>query len=174
MDISSEHYRIIKTTDIHLAPPPFYLPKRNVFLCYTESRSFHVCNLEGEVVVTFEDHPMFSKDIYYDDFFAASYITRTRDIIISVCGYEERRNLSLTINISSVITRKCLGKITADASNCSQMRKAALEHLVLGPIGYNERTHEIITADTKGTLYVWSNKLYRDVQSETQYIDMPS
>jgi hypothetical protein len=172
LDISAEIPQIIKTTDIQMVGRPYYLYKRNWFICASEiggMRRLNVLNLQGEILVTFQDHRICVPNLLGSD------ITSSQDIVISVCMDQENRPSplrpdSLSINISSILTGKCIAKITTSTANCSDLRRMALGSLVPGSLVYDETTHEIFTAGQIGKIYIWSNKLCNDVQNNSSYI----
>ena len=96
------------------------------------------------------------------NFISCSYITNSQDMVISVCSTD---GSLYTINVSSILSGKCLEKIGVDIPNCSEIRKAALKYEIRG-FAYDERTHEIFTGNENGICCVWSNKFYNDVGDE--------
>lgn len=168
LDISGETSKIIKETDMEMLCRPYYLYRRNLFICVIQmggTRSLNVFNLEGEIVVTFKDHPM-----YLLDFQMGSYITGAQDIMISICP--EKQN-SLTesdlwsINISNIFTGECIEKITAGTSN-DKVRKSALTLLEPRALTYDETSHTIFAGNSHGDISIWSNKWHID-----EFVDYP-
>lgn len=143
-------------TNICAACEPYYLHKRCQFICYTKSKTVHVCNLQGEILVTLEDHP----PLVSAGFFPKSYVSDSQDVLISL-GFRSDRLPRYGIYVSSIVTGECLLKITADAPICSKIREAALECPVEA-FAYDEKTHEIFTGNFNGAC-VWSNRFHNDV-----------
>jgi hypothetical protein len=166
VDISSENPIVLKKTNIRAAKEPYYLDKRHMFICYDEHyHRVHICNLQGDILATLGDHPMINSNLM-----SCSYITNSQDMIISVCSTQDR--FFYTINVSSILSGKCLEKISVNIPNCSEIRYAALTYLIseqfrftneIVGFAYDERTHEIFTANDDGICCVWSNKFYNDV-----------
>ena len=152
VDISCDNPVVIKRTNIHTTFEPYYLNKSSKFICYNQSdQTIRVCNLEGEILVTLQNHRMKSMSFSW-----GSHITKSNDIIIYVCMD------SHSINVSSIIIGELLAKISMDISSCSENRKKVLKQLFTG-FAYDEKTHEIFTANMKGVCCVWSNRFYNDV-----------
>jgi WD40 repeat protein len=165
LDISAQISKIIKTTDIEMISNPYYLDKRNLFICDTlipgvGGWRIIVFNLQGEILVTLQDHR-----IYVNSFHLGSYITTAQDIVISVFY----KSYFFGINISSILTGKCIAKITAGTSNRSNIRESALRFLRPESLAYDETTNKIFTASEDGEIFIWSNKLYSDVRMGNLY-----
>jgi hypothetical protein len=156
IDVSRDDPEIIQT-NIEAKVEPYYLDKLDRFLCYATTRRLHVCNMRGDILITFEDHHMHMPPLTERYFYKANYISRGQDILISVgCPAQSDH---CTINISSIITGQCLAKIkTQDGS---QIREAALAKLIVS-LAYDERSRELFTANENGICCVWSNKFLLD------------
>lgn len=161
IDISGEVPQVIPT-NLEEMVEPYYLPKLDRFLCYTRSRTLHLCDMRGDILITFEDHPICMP--VFDKFQRGTHILNEQDIIISVC---DGVKLYCTINISSIITGECLAKITTEGR--SQIREAALSDQIVA-LAYDERTGEIFTANEEGICCVWSKNFPYDAWME--YEDM--
>jgi hypothetical protein len=156
IDISLDAPEIIQT-NIEAEVEPYYLDKLDRFLCYTTNRRLHVCNMRGDILITFEDHQMRTPLLTEPQFYKGNYITSGQDIVISVCGPEESEHF--TINISSIITGECLAKITTQGG--SQFREFALNYPMVS-VAYDERSEEIFTANENGICCLWSKKFHSD------------
>lgn len=113
VEMSSENpVSLIKrrNTKIRAACDPYYLCKRSQFICCNESQAILVCNLQGEILVTLEDHP-FEVNL---SFFVDSYISDSQEILISLCSRPApsgSRSI-YSVNASSIVTGECLATIT--------------------------------------------------------------
>ena len=145
VDISCQNPVYIKKTNIYATNKPYYLSRSSKFICndYSTDRVY-VCNLEGDILATLEGHGKFWNGLEYSITYA-SHITKSEDIIISVCRRD--RSDPYTINVSSIVTGKCLANISSDISKCSQIREKALEFPIKG-FAYDEKTLKIFTANT--------------------------
>ena len=159
MEMSSESpVSIIKrrNTKIRAACDPYYLHERSQFICYTESKAIHVCNLQGEILVTLEDHPLHGPNLKHMSFFVHSYISSSQDILISLCCGQWMSS----VNVSSIVTGECLSKIRKAASNPPVVAFA-----------YDERTHEVFTGTDYGVCGVLCNEFHNDVGDESEEWD---
>eukprot|EP00253_Pinus_taeda_P013356 PITA_13356 len=159
IDISGEVPQVIPT-NLEAIVEPYYLPKLDCFLCYTRSRSLHLCNMRGDILITFEDHPI--RLPVFDKFQRGTYIANEKDMIISFCD-AVRLFEKCTINISSIITGECLAKITNEPR--SQIRELALSREIVA-LAYDERIGEIFTANEEGICCVWSKNFPSDAWME--------
>jgi len=143
-----------RNTNISALPEPYYLYKRSQFICAIESGKIQVCNLQGEILVTLEDHPIakLSSGLH-------SYISDSQDVIISLC----RRCLPAiySVNVSSIVTGKCLDNINLEDRNVSKIRKAVLNDVVR-EFAFNEITHDIFTRNDDRLCGICSKEFYKD------------
>ena len=170
VDISCQNPVYIKKTNIYATNKPYYLSRSSKFICndYSTERVY-VCNLEGDILATLQDHGIFLNYCKYSVTYGF-HITKSEDIIISVCRRD--RSDPYTINVTSIVTGKCLAKISSDISNCSQIRVEALTFHIRG-FAYDERMHEIFTANHAGICCVWSNRFCKDVRNANNYPQLP-
>ncbi|OIW15311.1 hypothetical protein TanjilG_10751 [Lupinus angustifolius] len=165
-----------------MTPSAFiFLYENQLFLTF-RNRSVAVWNFRGELVTSFEDHLLWHPDCNTNNI----YITNDQDLIISYCKADSDDSLSEgsvgSINVSNILSGKCLAKITASnsfpveeecscADNCSgsgcnsRKRKhvskisstvaEALEDITA--LYYDEERNEIYTGNGHGLVHVWSN-----------------
>nr|ADE75817.1 unknown [Picea sitchensis] len=151
-----------------LTPSAFiFLYENQLFLTF-RNRTVAVWNFRGELVTSFEDHLLWHPDCNTNNI----YITSDQDLIISYCkalplssGAEENVG---SINISNILTGKCLAKIRANdpnvqisprnRPNASTIRSTVEEALEdITALFYDEERNEIYTGNWHGLVHVWSN-----------------
>lgn len=151
-----------------LTPSAFiFLYENQLFLTF-RNRTVAVWNFRGELVTSFEDHLLWHPDCNTNNI----YITSDQDLIISYCkalplssGTEENVG---SINISNILTGKCLAKIRANdpnvqisprnRPNASTIRSTVEEALEdITALFYDEERNEIYTGNWHGLVHVWSN-----------------
>ncbi|XP_006654554.3 uncharacterized protein LOC102703307 [Oryza brachyantha] len=145
-----------------MTPSAFiFLYELQLFLTF-RNRSVAVWNFRGELVTSFEDHLLWHPDCNTNNI----YITSDQDLIISYCKADSNDSSSEenagSINISNILTGKCLAKIKA--SDLCKQKKAwkfqstALEALEdITALYYDEERDEIYTGNRQGLVHVWSN-----------------
>uniref|UniRef100_A0A0D9WHU2 Transducin/WD40 repeat-like superfamily protein n=1 Tax=Leersia perrieri TaxID=77586 RepID=A0A0D9WHU2_9ORYZ len=147
-----------------MTPSAFiFLYELQLFLTF-RNRSVAVWNFRGELVTSFEDHLLWHPDCNTNNI----YITSDQDLIISYCKADssdsssEENDAAGSINISNILTGKCLAKIKA--SDLCKQKKAwkfqstALEALEdITALYYDEERDEIYTGNRQGLVHVWSN-----------------
>ncbi|XP_047306991.1 uncharacterized protein LOC124910402 [Impatiens glandulifera] len=157
-----------------------FLYENQLFLTFRDS-TVAVWNFRGELVTSFEDHLLSHPDCNTNNI----YITSDQDLIISYCKADTDDPLSEgnagSINISNILTGKCLAKIRTGNSSpvldcgcgdCSNgntcrskkriqplsMRSTAAEALEdITALFYDEDRNEIYTGNSHGLVHVWSN-----------------
>ncbi|XP_015575785.2 uncharacterized protein LOC8276642 isoform X2 [Ricinus communis] len=163
-----------------MTPSAFiFLYENQLFLTF-RNRTVAVWNFRGELVTSFEDHLLWHPDCNTNNI----YITSDQDLIISYCKADSDDHLSEgiagSINISNILTGKCLAKIKASnsfSSECScsgnfsgccnksnkhmhssRIRSTAAEALEdITALFYDEERNEIYTGNRHGLVHVWSN-----------------
>ncbi|XP_061339209.1 uncharacterized protein LOC133285906 [Gastrolobium bilobum] len=163
-----------------MTPSAFiFLYENQLFLTF-RNRTVAVWNFRGELVTSFEDHLLWHPDCNTNNI----YITSDQDLIISYCKADSDDPLSVgnvgSINVSNILTGKCLAKIRASNSfvnecscgddcssskcNAKKVKRAsritstvaeALEDITA--LFYDEERNEIYTGNRLGLLHVWSN-----------------
>ncbi|XP_019430953.1 PREDICTED: uncharacterized protein LOC109338222 isoform X2 [Lupinus angustifolius] len=165
-----------------MTPSAFiFLYENQLFLTF-RNRTVAVWNFRGELVTSFEDHLLWHPDCNTNNI----YITSDQDLIISYCKADSDDSLSEgngSINVSNILTGKCLAKIRASnsrfpiekecscAGNCSgsscnsrkrkrvsKIRSTVVEALEdITALFYDEERNEIYTGNRNGLVHVWSN-----------------
>ena len=114
----------IRKANIRTTLQPYYLHKVSKFIFWDcSSRTVNVCNLGGEILVSLEDHR-----IFLHTFSRGSHITKSQDIIISVCN---RARDSYSINVTSIVTGQCLAghmTSTGETGPVIKDRRSNLNH----------------------------------------------
>ncbi|XP_020574279.1 uncharacterized protein LOC110020497 [Phalaenopsis equestris] len=145
-----------------------FLYENHLFLTF-RNRTVAVWNFRGELVTSFDDHLLWHPDCNTNNI----YITSDQDLIISYCkseGCEDEASAVGSINMSNILTGKCIAKISAndpliqmsprkggDASR-SSIRCSVREALEdVTALFYDEDRNEIYTGNKQGLIHVWSN-----------------
>jgi hypothetical protein len=171
----------VSSTDF-LTPSAFiFLYENNLFLTFRD-RTVAVWNFKGELVTSFEDHMLWHPDCSTNNI----YITSEQDLIISYCKADEPSHSLLpspspsdeppgetpvgSINMSNILTGKCIAKISANDPElriCPRRRgetghssvrstvREALEDVTA--LFYDEDRNEMYTGNKHGLVHVWSN-----------------
>ncbi|KAJ0661748.1 putative transcription factor WD40-like family [Helianthus annuus] len=153
-----------------------FLYEKQLFLTF-RNRTVAVWNFKGQLVTSFEDHLLWHPDCNTN----ILHITSNQDLIVSYCKSGSDDPLTDgnagSINISNILTGKCLAKVTAtnnlpiNECNCSNNNSArckcnsrrqisssvteALEDITA--LFYDETRNEIYTGNKFGLIHVWSN-----------------
>ncbi|KAK1399728.1 putative pterin-4-alpha-carbinolamine dehydratase-like [Heracleum sosnowskyi] len=175
LDVRTSQMIEISRTE-YLTPSAFvFLYESHLFLTFRD-RTVDVRNFRGELVTSFEDHLPWHPDSNLSNI----YITSDQDLIISYFKphFEGRAAQNAgSINISNILTGKCLAKISAGNTRllkeckCSGRQcnlskacrptdiRSTVEDALKGitAIFYDEERSEIYTGKANGLLHVWSN-----------------
>uniref|UniRef100_A0A1D1Z661 Lissencephaly-1 n=1 Tax=Anthurium amnicola TaxID=1678845 RepID=A0A1D1Z661_9ARAE len=145
-----------------MTPSAFiFLYENQLFLTF-RNRTAAVWNFRGELVTSFEDHLLWHPDCNTNNI----YITSDQDLIISYCKADSNDstegNAAGSINISNILSGKCLAKIRASNSKreifASKFRNTVAEALEdITALYYDEDRNEIYTGNRQGLVHVWSN-----------------
>ncbi|KAG0451732.1 hypothetical protein HPP92_026091 [Vanilla planifolia] len=155
-----------------MTPSAFiFLYENHLFLTF-RNRTVAVWNFRGELVTSFEDHLLWHPDCNTNNI----YITSDQDLIISYCKSEEAceeegEALAVgSINMSNILTGKCIAKISANDPSIqisprrrgdagrSAIRSTVREALEdVTALFYDEDRNEIYTGNKQGLIHVWSN-----------------
>ncbi|XP_072989523.1 uncharacterized protein [Typha latifolia] len=154
-----------------MTPAAFiFLYENHLFLTF-RNRTVAVWNFRGELVTSFEDHLLWHPDCNTNNI----YITTDQDLIISYCkseqGCDEGEVSTVgSINMSNILTGKCIAKISANdpalqicphrsgESSHSSIRSTVQEALEdVTALFYDEDKNEIYTGNKHGLIHVWSN-----------------
>jgi len=154
-----------------MTPSAFiFLYENNLFLTF-RNRTVAVWDFRGELVTSFEDHLLWHNDCSTNNI----YITSDQDLIISYCKSEAVAEDGTvvpvgSINISEIMTGRCIAKITANDPSLSVPGRRngyskrssdwstvpeALEDVTA--LFYDEDRNEIYTGNSHGLVHVWSN-----------------
>ncbi|KAK4773092.1 hypothetical protein SAY87_028111 [Trapa incisa] len=172
-DVQNAELMEVSKTEFMTPSAFIFLYENQLFLTFKQ-RMVSVWNFRGELVTSFEDHLLWHPDCNTNNI----YITSDQDLIISYCKADPDDNWTEgkvgSINISNILTGKCLAKITAangggpDVNqHCSSSRKkqshsgmmsTAAEALDdITSLFYDEERNEIYTGNRHGLIHVWSN-----------------
>ncbi|GMY08413.1 hypothetical protein FCV25MIE_03652 [Fagus crenata] len=125
LDVRNFELTEVSRTEFMTPSAFIFLYENQLFLTFRD-RTVAVWNFRGELVTSFEDHLLWHPDCNTNNI----YITSDQDLIISYCKADSDDPLSEgnagSINISNILTGKCLAKIRASNSfptenecNCS-------------------------------------------------------
>lgn len=167
LDVRNSQLTEVSRTEFMTPSAFIFLYENQLFLTF-RNRTVVVWNFRGELVTSFEDHLLWHPDCNTNNI----YITSDQDLIISyckshllTCAEEERVG---SINISNILTGKCLAKICATDPNVKvSPRERANSSPVISTIRealeditalfYDEENNEIYTGNRYGRVHVWSN-----------------
>ncbi|KAL8224054.1 hypothetical protein R6Q57_019529 [Mikania cordata] len=169
-----------------MTPSAFiFLYENQLFLTF-RNRTVAVWNFRGELVTSFEDHLLWHPDCNTNNI----YITSDQDLIISYCKTKSDDSPTEgnegSINISNILTGKCLAKIEAknddpfDECSCSGTKMRSSSRICkctsrkripasritssvtealedITALFYDEERNEIYTGNRLGFVHVWSN-----------------
>lgn len=161
LDVRSSELMEVSRTEFMTPSAFIFLYENQLFLTF-RNRTVAVWNFRGELVTSFEDHLLWHPDCNTNNI----YITSDQDVIISYCKAESddqwMEGNAGSINISNILTGKCLAKINAsngnpkvDSSHISCTVAEALEDITA--LFYDEDRNEIYTGNRQGLIHVWSN-----------------
>ena len=136
---------------IHVDQTRFMTPTAFIFLYENQlfltfrNRYVTVWNFRGEMVTKFDDHVLWHPDTNTNNI----YITSTQDYIISYCRRPEGDcRQGGTINVSSIMTGKCIAKLAAG--------EAMPQLADVTSIFYNEERDELYIGTKTGHLFLWT------------------
>ncbi|KAI3458407.1 hypothetical protein Pfo_015070 [Paulownia fortunei] len=180
VDVRNTEITEVSRTEFMTPSAFIFLYENQLFLTF-RNRTVAVWNFRGELVTSFEDHLLWHPDCNTNNI----YITSDQDLIISYCKADSDEPLADgnagSINISNILTGKCLAKIKASNSlpmnecncslgcggrNCNSRKRIqasgirstvaeALEDITA--LFYDEDRNEIYTGNRLGLVHVWSN-----------------
>ncbi|KAL8135271.1 hypothetical protein AgCh_010074 [Apium graveolens] len=176
LDVRNSELTEVSRTEFMTPSAFIFLYENQLFLTF-RNRTVAVWNFRGELVTSFEDHLLWHPDCNTNNI----YITSDQDLIISYCKADSDDPLlegsAGSINISNILTGKCLAKIKAtnslqpDDCNCSskcsgiqcnsskRIRASRTTSTVadITALFYDEERNEIYTGNRIGMVHVWSN-----------------
>uniref|UniRef100_A0A8I6WUB1 Transducin/WD40 repeat-like superfamily protein n=1 Tax=Hordeum vulgare subsp. vulgare TaxID=112509 RepID=A0A8I6WUB1_HORVV len=160
LDVTNSKITEVSSNDFVTPSAFIFLYEMQLFLTF-RNRSVSVWNFRGELVTSFEDHLLWHPDCNTNSI----YITSNQDLIISYCKAEpddpSSEDNACSINISEILTGKCMAKIKA--GNLSKQKSSKFQCTPLEALGhitalyYDEEREEIITGNQQGLIHVWSN-----------------
>ncbi|KMZ57717.1 Transducin/WD40 repeat-like superfamily protein [Zostera marina] len=165
VDVRNSQLTEVSRTEFMTPSAFIFLYENQLFLTF-RNRTVSVWNFKGELVTSFEDHLLWHPDCNTNNI----YITSDQDLIISYCKADSDvpsvvdGAIAGSINISNILTGKCLAKILASNSKrrknkahaefqCTVVQ--ALEDITA--LYYDEERNEIYTGNMQGLVHVWSN-----------------
>lgn len=159
-DVRNNQLTGVSRTEFMTPSAFIFLYENQLFLTF-RNHTVAVWNFRGELVTSFEDHLLWHPDSNTNNI----YITSDQDLIISYCKADSDDSTEDTvagsINISNILTGKCLAKI--QPSNSSKKRASRLRHTPtealedITALYYDEERNEIYTGNRQGLVHVWSN-----------------
>ncbi|CAH2058803.1 unnamed protein product [Thlaspi arvense] len=169
LDVRNAELIEVSRTEFMTPSAFIFLYENQLFLTF-RNRNVSVWNFRGELVTSFEDHLLWHPDCNTNNI----YITSDQDLIISYCKADTEdqwmEGNAGSINISNILTGKCLAKIKAsdglpkeeESSSSlgkSKQRKSAVAEALedITALFYDEERNEIYTGNRHGFLHVWSN-----------------
>ncbi|KAG0569531.1 hypothetical protein M758_6G094200 [Ceratodon purpureus] len=165
LDVRNSQLTEVSRTEFMTPSAFIFLYENQLFLTF-RNRTVAVWNFRGELVTSFEDHLLWYPDCNTNNI----YITSEQDLIISYCKAHPDNSAEEvgSINISNILTGKCLAKIRADdpsvgisprtRANSSNIRSSVQEALEdVTALFYDEERNEIYTGNRHGLVHVWSN-----------------
>ncbi|XP_020977297.1 uncharacterized protein LOC107639754 isoform X3 [Arachis ipaensis] len=175
LDVRNAELTEISRTEFMTPSAFIFLYENQLFLTF-RNRTVSVWNFRGELVTSFEDHLLWHPDCNTNNI----YITSDQDLIISYCRADSdvqwlEGNAAGSINVSNILTGKCLAKINASNSSTksdecsgtgcscrrnhsSQIRSTVAEALEdITALFFDEDRNEIYTGNRHGLIHVWSN-----------------
>ncbi|XP_044473393.1 uncharacterized protein LOC123201886 isoform X3 [Mangifera indica] len=178
LDVRNAEMMEVSRTEFMTPSAFIFLYENQLFLTF-RNRTVAVWNFRGELVTSFEDHLLWHPDCNTNNI----YITADQDLIISYCKAESEdqwmEGNAGSINVSSILTGKCLAKINATSGSSkgnecsssdrpvnstrklkqfSQIRTTVSEALEdITSLFYDEDRNEIYTGNKHGLVHVWSN-----------------
>ncbi|XP_027352505.1 uncharacterized protein LOC113863206 isoform X1 [Abrus precatorius] len=174
LDVRNAELMEVSRTEFMTPSAFIFLYENQLFLTF-RNRTVAVWNFRGELVTSFEDHQLWHPDCNTNNI----YITSDQDLIISYCKADSddqwmEGNAAGSINVSNILTGKCMAKINATNSStkadkcsgrgcsCKQSHSShmstvaeALEDITA--LFYDEDRNEIYTGNRHGFVHVWSN-----------------
>jgi len=148
VDIRTGHLHQVPSTDFMTPSAFIFLYENQLFLTF-RGHNVSVWNFRGELVTNFEDHILWHPDCNTNNI----YITSKQDLIISYC--KNGKNSQGSINVSDILTGKCLAKISLNPDECSKEDLKALDDVTA--LYYNEELNEIYTGNKMGLIHTWTN-----------------
>ncbi|KAL5143935.1 hypothetical protein HKD37_09G026756 [Glycine soja] len=116
LDVRSSELMEVSRLEFMTPSAFIFLYENQLFLSF-RNRTVSVWNFRGELVTSFEDHQLWHPDCNTNNI----YITSDQDLIISYCKADSDdqwiEGTAGSINVSNILTGKCVAKITAISSS---------------------------------------------------------
>ncbi|KAG6471793.1 hypothetical protein ZIOFF_069239 [Zingiber officinale] len=170
-DVRNSEITEVSRTEFMTPSAFIFLYENHLFLTF-RNRTIAVWNFRGQLVTSFEDHLLWHPDCNTNNI----YITSDQDLIISYCKAEEGHgnegevSTVGSINMSNILTGKCIAKISASDpalqisprkrgdTGRSLIRSTVREALEdVTALFFDEDRNEIYTGNKQGLIHVWSN-----------------
>ncbi|EOY03187.1 Transducin/WD40 repeat-like superfamily protein isoform 2, partial [Theobroma cacao] len=157
LDVRSSELMEVSSTEFMTPSAFIFLYENQLFLTF-KNRTVAVWNFRGELVTSFEDHLLWHPDCNTNNI----CITSDQELIISYCKAESddqwMEGNAGSINISNILTGKCLAKINASNGSpkvdSSKMRSTVSEALEdITALFYDEERNEIYTGNRQGLIH---------------------
>ncbi|KAF7144043.1 hypothetical protein RHSIM_Rhsim05G0234600 [Rhododendron simsii] len=175
LDVRNAELKEVSRTEFMTPSAFIFLYENQLFLTF-RNRTVAVWNFRGELVTSFEDHLLWHPDCNTNNI----YITSDQDLIISYCKADSddhwMEGNAGSINISNILTGKCLAKINSsncnievdgccrsDSTSRNQYRSYLMRNRVaealedITALFYDEERNEIYTGNRHGLVHVWSS-----------------
>ncbi|XP_031497860.1 uncharacterized protein LOC116262543 [Nymphaea colorata] len=167
LDVRNAQLTEVSSTEFMTPSAFIFLYENQLFLTF-RNRTVAVWNFRGELVTSFDDHLLWHPNCNTNNI----YITSDQDLIISYCKADPDdssvEGTAGSINISNILTGKCLAKIRAcdpnvnisprNRANASKIWSSVAEALEdITALFYDEERNEIYTGNRLGLVHVWSN-----------------
>ncbi|XP_039118309.1 uncharacterized protein LOC120254236 [Dioscorea cayenensis subsp. rotundata] len=138
LDVRNSELTEVNRTEFMTPSAFIFLYENHLFLTF-RNRTVAVWNFGGELVTSFEDHLLWHPDCNTNNI----YITSDQDLIISYCKAEQaceqgegQEGTTTTatvtpvgsINMSNIMTGKCIAKICADDPQLQINRRTSFRH----------------------------------------------
>ncbi|KAF5805621.1 putative transcription factor WD40-like family [Helianthus annuus] len=182
LDVRNSDLTEVSRTEFMTPSAFIFLYENQLFLTF-RNRTVAVWNFRGELVTSFEDHLLWHPDCNTNNI----YITSDQDLIISYCKTKSDDSPTEgnegSINISNILTGKCLAKIkakngvpldecscsgasTSKSCKCTSRKRVQASRITssvtealedITALFYDEERNEIYTGNRLGLVHVWSN-----------------
>ncbi|KAM0041457.1 putative transcription factor WD40-like family [Helianthus debilis subsp. tardiflorus] len=182
LDVRNSDLTEVSRTEFMTPSAFIFLYENQLFLTF-RNRTVAVWNFRGELVTSFEDHLLWHPDCNTNNI----YITSDQDLIISYCKTKSDDSPTEgnegSINISNILTGKCLAKIkakngvpldecscsgasTSKSCKCASRKRVQASRITssvtealedITALFYDEERNEIYTGNRLGLVHVWSN-----------------
>ncbi|KAL4576021.1 hypothetical protein LXL04_012109 [Taraxacum kok-saghyz] len=155
LDVRTSEVIEVSRTEFMTPSAFIFLYENQLFLTF-RNRTVAVWNFRGELVTSFEDHLLWHPDCNTNNI----YITSDQDLIISYCkaGSDNDPLPQGSINVSNILTGKCLAKVKASNSDMMRGIEASVTEALedITALFYDEDRSEIYTGNRLGLIHSYS------------------